>query len=83
MKLVNFTFTNEYDSQSTIQINPAFVVTLRPDGKSKTIISLGVGQITVDGNIDIVSAQLCADDQPVKVADNGAHDGLTETEAAG
>lgn len=64
MKLISFTFTNEYDNQSQVQINPAYVVSLRPEGKIKTIISLASkAQITVDGTIDVVSKQLCGDDR--------------------
>ena len=65
MKLIPFTYTNEYDKASQVSINPAFVVSLRPAKSNQTTISLASkAEITVDGSIELVSAQLCGDDQP-------------------
>ena len=64
MKLVKFTYTSEYDKASQVEINPAFVVSLRPAKSNQTTISLASkAEITVDGSIDVVSQQLCGDDQ--------------------
>ena len=65
MKLIPFTFTNDYDNRSTVHVNPVFVVTLRPsmDDDSQTAITFDTGTITVDGTIEVVSRQLCGDDQ--------------------
>ena len=64
MKLISFTYTTEYDNQSVVHVNPAYVVSLRPHTKTKTVINLVTGQVSVDGTIEVVSAQLCGDDQP-------------------
>ena len=64
MKLIPFTYTNQYDRQTAIHINPDYVISLRPEGSSKTIVAVTDGTITVDGTIEVVSAQLCGDDQP-------------------
>ena len=71
MKLVPFQFTNDYDKRSTVYVNPAFVISLRPTmtGREQADISLvSRGQLTVDGTIEVVSAQLCGDDQPEETA---------------
>ena len=64
MKLIKFTYTNQYDKQSQVRINPDYVVSLRPDGSSKTQIGVHDGTITVDGTIEVVSQRLCGDDRP-------------------
>ena len=49
MKLISFTFTSEYNNQSEVQINPAFVVSLRPAKSNQTTISLASkAEITVE-----------------------------------
>ena len=63
MKLIKFQYTNQYDNPSPVYVNPVYVVTVRPEGKTQTTIDLGDGSITVDGTIDVVSQQLCSDDQ--------------------
>ena len=67
MKLIPFQYTNEYDSQSVVHVNPAYVVSLRPHTKTKTVINLVTGQVSVDGTIEVVSRELCGDDNGAPV----------------
>ena len=74
MKLIQFTYTNDYDKRSVVYVNPEFVVSLRPsmDQDDQTVISLAIGETaTVDGSIEVVSAQLCGDDRGEGEAESG------------
>lgn len=59
MKLVQFTYTNDYDKASQVSINPVYVVSLRPAKSSQTTISLASkAEITVDGELSEVTKRL-------------------------
>ena len=69
MRLVTFSYTNEYDNRSEVIVNPALVSRLRQEaGRAKTMLHFIEGSVIVDGTLEEVAAKLAGSEPATATA---------------